>query len=32
MLKTERLDSLLELCHQQGSLSVKQAARSFGVS
>lgn len=32
MLKTERLDSLLELCHQQGALSVKQAARSFGIS
>lgn len=32
MLKTERLENLLELCQQQGSLSVKQAARSFGIS
>ena len=32
MLKTERLEKLLELCHQQGSLSVRQAARSFCIS
>lgn len=32
MLKTERLEQLLELCHQQGSLSVRQAARSFDIS
>lgn len=32
MLKTERLESLLELCHLQGSLSVRQAAQSFGIS
>lgn len=32
MLKTERLERLLELCHRQGALSVKQAALSFGIS
>lgn len=32
MLKTERLEKLLDLCHQQGSLSVRQAARSFCIS